>query len=351
MQTSSAMRAPGLRAALITYAVALQDWIAPSAWKKQFNKHSCSSFKSCFIRRKVTIMYPLCNMLNLFESLGIFVCTFVAQSYLVFHKHKVIRTVCWPKQWHVADLLELVLLMQKVTVMIMLVMALLLQQLSPVSQPQTWMVRVPVELREGGPLSTTRIGRKYTFCSWRLKPDRWVRMPAVLSGWAGFGGWESDRKTRWSRELHMKDLIYQEENLFVCSLMSFFYQAALKLMKLHPLSDFITLLVLFLLWTERTDRRGRTIWYYCPTCKALTSWQCNMFSIWLKNNNENIVFKKDEEPSEKHHPRNLPCSAVTGVRTAKLNLELNDFIWKVDKIYSFFFQGRRELLFKMKLKM
>lgn len=47
------------------------------------------------------------------------------------------------------------------------------------------MVRVPVELREGGPLSTTRIGRKYTFCSWRLKPDRWVRMPAVLSGVAG----------------------------------------------------------------------------------------------------------------------------------------------------------------------
>ncbi|TNN78694.1 hypothetical protein EYF80_011098 [Liparis tanakae] len=39
---------------------------------------------------------------------------------------------------------------------------------------RTWMVRVPVELREGGPLSTTRIGRKYTFCSWRLKPDRWL---------------------------------------------------------------------------------------------------------------------------------------------------------------------------------
>lgn len=53
---------------------------------------------------------------------------------------------------------------------------------SPVSQPQTWMVSVPVELRGGGPLSTTRMGRKYTFCSWRLKPDRCVRMPAVLSG-------------------------------------------------------------------------------------------------------------------------------------------------------------------------
>lgn len=31
MQTSSAISAPGLRAALITYAVALQDWMAPSA--------------------------------------------------------------------------------------------------------------------------------------------------------------------------------------------------------------------------------------------------------------------------------------------------------------------------------
>ncbi len=30
MQTSSAISAPGLRAALITYAVALQDWMAPS---------------------------------------------------------------------------------------------------------------------------------------------------------------------------------------------------------------------------------------------------------------------------------------------------------------------------------
>lgn len=45
------------------------------------------------------------------------------------------------------------------------------------------MVRVPVELSEGGPLSTTRMGRKYTFCSWRLKPDRCVWMPAVLSEW------------------------------------------------------------------------------------------------------------------------------------------------------------------------
>lgn len=61
------------------------------------------------------------------------------------------------------------------------VMAWHLQEFSPVSQPQTCMVRVPVELSEGGPLSTTRMGRKYTFCSWRLKPVRFVRIPAVLS--------------------------------------------------------------------------------------------------------------------------------------------------------------------------
>lgn len=64
---------------------------------------------------------------------------------------------------------------------------------SPGSQPQMWMVSVPVELRGGGPLSTTRMGRKYTFCSWRLKPDRCVRMPAVLSGLGRgkrcIGGW------------------------------------------------------------------------------------------------------------------------------------------------------------------
>lgn len=79
--------------------------------------------------------------------------------------------LCYFVVSHVDDLLALPLL-QKVTVMIMLVMVQLIQQHSPVSQPQTRMVRVPVELREGGPLSTTRIGRKYTFCSWRLKPDR-----------------------------------------------------------------------------------------------------------------------------------------------------------------------------------
>lgn len=35
MQTSSAISAPGLRAALITYAVALQDWMAPSVLQKK----------------------------------------------------------------------------------------------------------------------------------------------------------------------------------------------------------------------------------------------------------------------------------------------------------------------------
>lgn len=50
-----------------------------------------------------------------------------------------------------------------------------------VSQPHTWMVSVPVVLRAGGPLSTTRIGNRYIFCSCRLKPDRWVLIPAVLS--------------------------------------------------------------------------------------------------------------------------------------------------------------------------
>jgi len=84
-----------------------------------------------------------------------------------------------------------------------LIMEQLLQSISPVSQPQTWMVRVPVELREGGPLSTTRIGRKYTFCSWRLKPDRWVRIPAVLS------------------ERHDKaEDNTSEQHFFICSLVS-----------------------------------------------------------------------------------------------------------------------------------
>ena len=81
MQTSRAMRAPGLSEALITYAVALHDWMAPL-----------------------------------------------------------------------------------------------------LSQPHTWMVSVPVELRAGGPLSTTRMGSRYTFFSWRLKPERCVLIPAVLSG-------------------------------------------------------------------------------------------------------------------------------------------------------------------------
>ena len=35
---------------------------------------------------------------------GPFVCRFVALHYLVFHKYKLIRSVCWPKQWHVDDL-------------------------------------------------------------------------------------------------------------------------------------------------------------------------------------------------------------------------------------------------------
>ena len=50
-----------------------------------------------------------------------------------------------------------------------------------VSQPHTRIVKVPVLLRAGGPLSTTRIGNRYTFCSCRLKPERWVLIPAVLS--------------------------------------------------------------------------------------------------------------------------------------------------------------------------
>lgn len=54
-----------------------------------------------------------------------------------------------------------------------------------VSQPHTWMVSVPVVLRAGGPLSTTRMGNRYMFCSCRLKPDRWVLMPAVLSAKEG----------------------------------------------------------------------------------------------------------------------------------------------------------------------
>lgn len=37
------------------------------------------------------------------------------------------------------------------------------------SQPQTRMVSVPVLLRVGGPLSTTRMGSKKMFCSCRLK--------------------------------------------------------------------------------------------------------------------------------------------------------------------------------------
>lgn len=57
------------------------------------------------------------------------------------------------------------------------------------SQPHTWIVSVPVVLRAGGPLSTTRMGNRYTFCSCRLKPDRCVLMPAVFSAKEG-----SDKK-------------------------------------------------------------------------------------------------------------------------------------------------------------
>lgn len=54
-----------------------------------------------------------------------------------------------------------------------------------VSQPHTWMVSVPVVLRAGGPLSTTRMGNRYMFCSFRLKPDRSIFMLAVLSAKEG----------------------------------------------------------------------------------------------------------------------------------------------------------------------
>lgn len=49
------------------------------------------------------------------------------------------------------------------------------------SQPQMRMVRVPVLLSVGGPLSTTRMGRKNTSCSCRLKPRCCVCTAAVLS--------------------------------------------------------------------------------------------------------------------------------------------------------------------------
>lgn len=51
------------------------------------------------------------------------------------------------------------------------------------SQPQMRMVRVPVLLRVGGPLSTTRMGRRNTSCSCRLKPTCCVCTAAVLSAW------------------------------------------------------------------------------------------------------------------------------------------------------------------------
>lgn len=49
------------------------------------------------------------------------------------------------------------------------------------SQPQMRMVSVPVLLSVGGPLSTTRMGRKNTSCSCRLKPMCCVCTAAVLS--------------------------------------------------------------------------------------------------------------------------------------------------------------------------
>lgn len=49
------------------------------------------------------------------------------------------------------------------------------------SQPQMRMVRVPVLLSVGGPLSTTRMGRRNTSCSCRLKPTCCVCTAAVLS--------------------------------------------------------------------------------------------------------------------------------------------------------------------------
>lgn len=49
------------------------------------------------------------------------------------------------------------------------------------SQPQMRMVSVPVLLSVGGPLSTTRMGRKNTSCSCRLKPTCCMCTAAVLS--------------------------------------------------------------------------------------------------------------------------------------------------------------------------
>ena len=49
------------------------------------------------------------------------------------------------------------------------------------SQPQMRMVSVPVLLSVGGPLSTTRMGRRNTSCSCRLKPMCCVCTAAVLS--------------------------------------------------------------------------------------------------------------------------------------------------------------------------
>lgn len=56
------------------------------------------------------------------------------------------------------------------------------------SQPQMRMVSVPVLLSVGGPLSTTRMGRKNTSCSCRLKPTRCVCTAAVSSAPEKGGG-------------------------------------------------------------------------------------------------------------------------------------------------------------------
>lgn len=67
------------------------------------------------------------------------------------------------------------------------------------SQPQMRMVRVPVLLSVGGPLSTTRMGRRNTSCSCRLKPTCCVCTAAVLSVRKKWGcvtqGWSRPRRS------------------------------------------------------------------------------------------------------------------------------------------------------------
>lgn len=130
-------------------------------------------------------------------------------------------------------------------------MARLRQRLLPVSQPQTWMVRVPVELREGGPLSTTRMGRKYTFCSWRLNPVRWVRMLAVFSG---DGRYERVRGL-WVRETKVKQRITHER---------------LNVWRTNPHSQLtdVCFFVFFLSGCTRFDETPASVYFYLPSCSS-----------------------------------------------------------------------------------